>query len=962
MKKESEDEKMKNPLRKRLFRELKCNWKKYAVLFLLLVVTIGFVSGMFVANDSMETAAFDAYEKYHIEDGHFTLKDQATQKLLEAFEEEKITVIPQFYKDFEEDCDCDGKKDAKVRVFTMRENVNRACLMYGEFPKAENEIAIDRMHADNNQIKVGDTICVGKYEMKVTGLVAFSDYSTLYEKNSDTMFDALTFNIAAVTKEGYEALRQKQVWQYAFEYEDQPADEEAQKEAAETLVKQLAVLSATGGMLDDEDAAKKLKDDVERWKDFLEEMQEKADDLQKRGDKLKEEGDALQAESDALAAEGEELKAKGNALKGEYSSLMAQIMTNLAGAGMMPGSDMATGGNGALPPEILAMLTPNQQSELQQLKSRQSELEEQGKELEKKGEDLKKRGDDLKERGDALQEEADALQARQDEIDDAADHLKELEPYEDHINELTDFVPEYANHAIHFAPEDMGSDKVMGEVLLILLVIVLAFIFAITASSTITSEASVIGTLRSSGYTRGELLKHYTTMPVCVTILAALVGNALGYTVFKNIVVAMYYNSYSLPTYVTLWNADAFIKTTLYPVLIMIAVNVWVVYRKLKLDPLKFLRHDLSRSKRKRAIKLPPFQFMHRFRLRILLQNAADYMVLFIGIAFVMILLSFSVGLPSTLKHYQDQVENYILTDYQYILKDMEDEDGNEITTKEATAEKYSIHTLETTEGVHVGEEVTVYGYVDNSRYFAIQEKVKDGEIYISKAYADKFRLETGQKLTLKESYGEATYTFTIVGIYDLPGSIAVFLPNDYFNEVFEKEKGSFTGYLAQNEITDIDEDMIVSVITIEDALKMAKQLDHSMGGYMDYFSVVCMLFAMLILYLLTKLIIEKNAISISMVKVLGYKNSEINSLYILLTSILVVIFAMLSVGLSAFVVQNMWKTIMYGLNGWFTFYIGSMDFVKMVAIVCIAYAVVALFDMRRIRRVPLTEALKNVE
>ena len=134
------------------------------------------------------------------------------------------------------------------------------------------------------------------------------------------------------------------------------------------------------------------------------------------------------------------------------------------------------------------------------------------------------------------------------------------------------------------------------------------------------------------------------------------------------------------------------------------------------------------------------------------------------------------------------------------------------------------------------------------------------------------------------------------------------------------------------------------------------------MGGYMDYFSVVCMLFAMLILYLLTKLIIEKNAISISMVKVLGYKNSEINSLYILLTSILVVIFAMLSVGLSAFVVQNMWKTIMYGLNGWFTFYIGSMDFVKMVAIVCIAYAVVALFDMRRIRRVPLTEALKNVE
>jgi len=691
-------------------------------------------------------------------------------------------------------------------------------------------------------------------------------------------------------------------------------------------------------------------------------MQEKADDLQTRGNELKEEKDALQAESDALAAEGEALKEKGNSLKGEYDSLMAQIMGGLAGTGLPTAGNTETGGKGELPPEILALLTPEQHSRLQQLKSRQDGLETQGKELEKKGKDLQKRGEDLKERGDALQKEADALQARQDEVDAAVDHLKELEPYEDHINELTDFVPEYANHAIHFAPEDMGSDKVMGEVLLILLVIVLAFIFAITASSTIVNESAVIGTLRALGYTRGELLRHYTTMPICVTILASLVGNALGYTVFKEVVVAMYYNSYSLPTYETLWNADAFIKTTLYPVIIMIMVNVLVVYRKLKLDPLKFLRRDLSRSKRKRAIKLPPLRFMNRFRLRVLIQNAADYAVLFVGIAFVMILLSFSVGLPATLKHYQEQVEQYILTDYQYILKDMKDEDGNEITTKEESAEKYSIHTLETTGGVHAGEEVTIYGYVDNSRYFAIREQIKEGEIYISEAYADKFRLETGQKLTLKESYGEDTYTFTIAGIYDLPGSIAAFLPNDLFNETFEKEKESFTGYLAKHEIKDIGKEWIVSVITIDDALKIAKQLDHSMGGYMDYFSVVCMLFAILILYLLTKLIIEKNAVSISMVKVLGYKNSEINSLYILLTSVLVVIFAMLSVGISVFVVRNMWKTIMYGLNGWFTFYIGSMEFVKMVAIVCIAYMVVALFDMRRIRRVPLTEALKNVE
>ena len=51
-------------------------------------------------------------------------------------------------------------------------------------------------------------------------------------------------------------------------------------------------------------------------------------------------------------------------------------------------------------------------------------------------------------------------------------------------------------------------------------------------------------------------------MPVIVTFLAAAVGNILGYTVFKDVVVGMYYNSYSLPAYVTIWNPDAFVKTT----------------------------------------------------------------------------------------------------------------------------------------------------------------------------------------------------------------------------------------------------------------------------------------------------------------------------------------------------------------------------------------------------------------
>lgn len=44
---------MKNPLWKRLPRELKSDFGKYIVIFLFMTLTIGFVSGFLVADDSM---------------------------------------------------------------------------------------------------------------------------------------------------------------------------------------------------------------------------------------------------------------------------------------------------------------------------------------------------------------------------------------------------------------------------------------------------------------------------------------------------------------------------------------------------------------------------------------------------------------------------------------------------------------------------------------------------------------------------------------------------------------------------------------------------------------------------------------------------------------------------------------------------------------------------------------------
>lgn len=766
---------MKNPLMKRLPRELKKEWKKYVVLILLMVFMIALASGVDVANSSMMDAIEESYTTYNIEHGHFEVKDAPTEALENAMPDD-ITVFEQFYKDMSEDIDCDGKEDATVRIFKIRETVNTACVRDGRLPEKEHEIAIDARHAGNNKIKVGNVMKLDGTEYEVTGLIASPDYTSLYKNNSDFMFNALDFNIAVVTEDAWNAIKSKTVFQYAFQYKEKPADAKAQKKAADELMGRLAVSVAMAG------------------------------------------------------------------------------------------------------------------------------------------------------------------------------------------NELTDFVPEYANQAIHFAPDDMGSDKAVMSVMVYIFIGVLAFIFAITTSNTIVNESAVIGTLRATGYSRSEIARHYLVLPVAVTLIASVLGNILGYTFFKDVAVNLYYDSYSLMNYETHWNAKAFVVTTLIPLVLMALVNFLVIYRKLRLSPLRFLRRDLSTSKRKKAVKLPNWKFLKRFRLRVLLNNVGGYLVLFFGIFFVMLLLAFCISLPETIDHYQSNVDANILANYQYVLRGDHDPNGSVITTNEGTAEKFSMAGLQTIDGPHKGEDITVYGYSANSRFIHIDAALQGNEVYVSSPYASKFHLHEGDTIELSEKYEDQTYTFTVKGVYEYNGNLCIFLPRENYNTTFALETGAFTGYMAENEITDIPDNYIYTTITSEGITAIASQLDHSIGGILDICSYVCLIMGLLVMYLLTKIIIEKNSTSISMLKVLGYKDKEIDGIFILLTSLVVVASSVACAFLSMWGVNVTFELFLSSMNGWFDAYISPLGFIQMIATLLIAYAFVAYFDTRRIKKVPLSDALKNVE
>ena len=131
-------------------------------------------------------------------------------------EKNNIKIYKNFYKELQSDKKLSGSENATLRLFKNRKDVNKICIMDGELPKKNNEIALDRMFADNNKIKIGDTVGFSKEKYKVTGLVALSDYSALFSNNTDLMFDAVLFGVSIVTDEQFDAIDKNTFYDYAW--------------------------------------------------------------------------------------------------------------------------------------------------------------------------------------------------------------------------------------------------------------------------------------------------------------------------------------------------------------------------------------------------------------------------------------------------------------------------------------------------------------------------------------------------------------------------------------------------------------------------------------------------------------------------------------------------------------------------------------------------------------------------
>lgn len=582
----------------------------------------------------------------------------------------------------------------------------------------------------------------------------------------------------------------------------------------------------------------------------------------------------------------------------------------------------------------------------------------------------------------------------------------------DHGEVLTDLVDyEFDNKAIFFATDDVESDQGMWEVLVLLLVVIMAFVFVVLTNATIEQESAVIGTLLASGYRKREIVVHYMVLPTVIGVLGCAVGNYVGLTFMSTPMQELYYGSYSLPPYEYSFSPRIFVLTTAVPFALLELVTLVGLVRKLRFTPLAFLRREIASRSRRATLPLPTWlSFVRRFQLRVLLRNLSHFVILFFGIAFCSLFLLFGLCLMPIVEHYADLLRSDVVAEHIYLLKaplELEgtaeqraayssveellktddplwdlgmvgyarsmlrtldlDEDAHPVNTTDngkkrmAQAEKFVAASFEVAHVVtNSSEEVTAYGIAEDSRYWD-EVDVRNGAVVVGYGLSQKCRIEPGDVLTLFDKYTNKTYKLKVTSVWGSSANMNVYMEMGSLNRLLGEDEDRFLGY-ASDEALDLDPRYLATDITPDSMGSSAEQMEESFGDMMDMVVAFAVPVYLILVYLLTKTVIDRSSRYISYMKVFGYRNGEIQRLYVRAITVTVLASLVASLPFVIWLCGIFVRLVMDRYSGNLELYVAPSLMAEVVAIGAAAYVVVAAIHIRHIRRVGLAEAMKVQE
>lgn len=896
-------------LNKRILRELKANFARYFALFVLIAGGMFACIAMSAAADSTITTVRRFMEQSNIEDGRFSVFVPLSEDDLDLLREKDVEIETQF------NLDITLENNAKLRIFQHRECIDIEHIDSGTQPVQKQEIMLERSFAAAHDLQVGDSINVAGTDMTITALGVAPDYDFLLENYTDTAANAEQFGIAFVSAETYALLREANTGsaeEYLYVYTLPENMTHAQ------LKKQIDAIDFDSDGVENPYVRELLDRVYQTRKDCTNGVNDLTDAL-----------DAMHDGLSALSDGGADLRKAADDMT-DAAIAQASRITEAAGAGKLTKSNYA---------EILGKL---------------AEIDPQFAVLKEQIDGYCAFADGIREYTSSVTEVEEGSGEIADAVGDfKTDLLKMMDEALDiDFHNISFFLQREANPRIGASLAKVEMYHVGGIITGAVLLILFAYICSIFVIGTIEQESQFIGALYAMGVHRRKIMLHYITLPVVITLIGGVIGTVLGYSPLGR---GMLINSVIGPYSVPQVNAHSSVWLLLYgilmPPVLAAIVNLICLRRKLNTEPLRLLRKEQKQS-RLLNIDLRGLGLFNRFRVRQILRELRITAAMFVAIVMGVWLLMLAIVTYVCIDDLAGKYEQDIPYAYCYYLKYPDAEhvpEHAEMCYSKNLNHTYLGYTLQ----------VTVMGVEENSRYFPFAVSHDKNAVSVARGTAIKYGLHEGDLLCLHDDVTGTTYALEVDSIVPYSAGLNVFMTIDAARELFDASDDDYNMLLSDTEL-EIDAGRVLSVTTRESMISAVKTLLSDMMPMILMTGISAVAVYISVLYIMMKMMIDRSAFSISLIRIFGYHSKEIKRLYLDGNTLTVLVSTLFALPVSKLLIDLTWPMIVYNQPAGYASELHLWHYAVIFAATMLCYWITNGILVRKIQNITPAEVLKD--
>ena len=550
------------------------------------------------------------------------------------------------------------------------------------------------------------------------------------------------------------------------------------------------------------------------------------------------------------------------------------------------------------------------------------------------------------------------LKSGANELADGVAELKKetdsfLKDYDTDLANITSFVTSDDNPRTGGAADDQQINVQAGYFFGVLLMLLFTYVISVFVVHGIEKESSVIGALYALGVKRRDLMMHYLTLPVIVTTVAGIIGFLIGISnVGIPVQMADAYAYYSIPAMDVKIPPILIVYGIVMPPLTAIVVNYFVIRKKLSQTALSLIKNEVKQPKGSN-VDLGDMGFVGRFRVRQMLREMRTGLTVVIGMFIALICLMLSLNTATFCSKVKKQNVEDTHYEYMYTYKyptENPPEGGEAAYAKTLKKEVYGYNW-----------DVTVLGLSKNTKYFDVDLKDGKNRVAISSSFAEKYGYGVGDEIVLHDEENDIDYGFTVDSVTQYTPAFYVFMTIDDARELFGAGSDEYNVVFSDKDL-EVDPARLYATTTKADIESAAGIFADQMRSMVVMIVIISTLIFVVVMYLMMKVMIDRSAFSISLIKVFGFRTKEIRKLYLDGNFFIIAIGAAICLPLAKLIMSAVYPSLVSNVNCGVKLTFAPWLWAALYGGILVLYFIINRVLVGRLNKIVPAEVLKNRE